>query len=455
MVRDMTKGKPLSVIMGFCIPMLLGNVFQQFYNMADTLIVGRLIGKGALAAVGSTGSLNFLVMGFITGICNGFCISVSQRFGAGDIKEMRRFAANAVYLCAFFSVFLTALTMVFTRQLLNLIDTPDEIINYAYSYIIVIFAGITTTMAYNLLACLLRALGDSKSPLYFLAVASVINVVLDLFFIIVLDMGVMGAGVATVIAQAVSALLCFIYIRRNFPILVFTKDDLKFSAAHSAKLILMGVPMGLQFSITAVGSLILQKAINGLGTVAIASITTGNKISLLFFQPMETLGITMATYCGQNLGGNKFHRIQSGIRVSMMVQIAYSFAAGAVLWFFGQYIARLFVGGAETEIIANAHFQLRVLGATYITLAVLFIMRSALQGMGYSIMAMFAGACELAGRVIAAFVLVEHFGFKGVCFAGPLSWLLADMVLIPVYFMAMRKIKKKTTIAATDKTGIF
>ncbi|MDR2558181.1 MAG: MATE family efflux transporter [Oscillospiraceae bacterium] len=441
----MTKGRLLPIIIRFTIPLLLGTIFQQFYNMADAIIVGRFIGPDALAAVGTTGALNFLVIGFIIGLCSGFCIPVSQRFGAGDVTEMRRFAANAVYLCAFFAVLLTTLTMLFTRQLLQLMDVPEEIINMSYSYIIFIFGGIPVAISYNIQACLLRALGDSRTPLYFLALSSLINIGLNLLFVIALGLhDVRYIGLGTVIAQSVSAILCFIYIRRSYPILRFTKEEKKFSGKHAKKLLSMGVPMGLQFSITALGSLILQKAINGLGTVAIASLTTGNRISLLLFMPMETIGLTMATFCGQNLGAKKLARIRKGIRISMLIQMIYSvFVAGLIAWFIGRALATVFVGAAETEIIQNVGFQLRVMALSFFTIGVLFVFRNSVQGLGYSFMAMSAGVCELAARIFVAFFLVERFGFHGAVFAGPLSWVLADAVLIPAYFIIMKRLKRK------------
>ena len=447
MVRDMTKGRPMPIIIRFAIPLLLGTVFQQFYNMADTIIVGRFIGKEALAAIGTTGALNFLVLGFVIGICAGFCIPVSQRFGAGDTTEMRRFAANAVYLCVVFAVVLTTLTMLFARQLLQFMSVPESIIDLSYSYIIFIFGGIPMAMAFNILASMLRALGDSKSPLYFLAVSSVVNVGLDLLFIIGFGWNqledVKYIGLATVIAQSVSAVLCLIYVRKNYPILRCNKEEKKFSAAHSKKLLSMGLPMGLQFSITAFGAVILQRAINGLGTIAIASLTTGNRISLLLFQPMEALGLTMATFCGQNLGAKKLDRIKQGMRLSMIIQMIYSVLSGAVLWFFGRALATIFIGNEEAEILDNVRFQLRVLGVSYFSIGILFIFRNALQGLGYSVMAMSAGVCELVGRVAVAFLLVGRFGFYGACFAGPLSWFLADAVLLPAYFVIMKRLKIK------------
>lgn len=444
MTKDMTRGRPLPIIIRFAIPVFLGTVFQQFYNITDTAIVGRFIGPDALAAVGTTGPLNFLILGFVIGITNGFCIPVAQRFGAGDIKEMRRYAANAVYLCAFFAVLLTTFTMLFTRSLLRMMNVPDEVIDLSYLYIIFIFGGIPIAIAYNLLACLLRALGDSKTPLYFLAIASVVNVILDLVFIIVFGMGVMGAGLATIFAQGTAAGLCYIYIRKNFPVLQFSKEDLKYSFSHIKKLFLVGVPMGLQFSITAIGTLVLQRAVNNLGTIYMASMTSSARLSVLFFQPMEALGLTMATFCGQNLGAKRLDRIKRGISLAMIIQLVYCVAAGLLLWFFGRYMALMFVSGTETAILDNIQFALRVNGASFLTIGVLLVMRNSLQGLGYSITAMSAGVSELVGRVLVAVLLVGRFGFRGAVFAGPLSWLLADIVLVISFFIVMKRLKIKT-----------
>lgn len=442
MIRDMTKGKPVPIILGFAIPLLLGNIFQQFYNMADSIIVGRFVSVNALAAVGSTGSLNFMVIGFVLGICSGFCVPVSQQFGAGNIKEMRKFVANGIYLCIAFIIVLTAVTMLFTRQILELLNTPADILDDAYSYIIIIFGGIAIIMVYNYLACVLRAMGDSKTPLYFLAIASVVNVALDLLFVIVFKMGVSGAGLATVIAQAVSASLCVIYIIKNYPVLRFKKDELNPSPAHMLKLIRIGVPMALQFSITAIGSLIMQTAINSLGTAAVASVTAGNRISMLMCQPMETIGITMATFCGQNRGANKLHRIRKGISISLKMEMIYCAFAGLILWFFGKNLAMIFIDGSETAILDNVSFMLKVLAVSYPTLGALFVLRNSLQGMGFSFLPMFAGVSELVARTGVAFLFVGSFGFAAVTLSGPAAWLFADFLLIPAYFILIKKLAK-------------
>ncbi|MCL2077005.1 MAG: MATE family efflux transporter [Oscillospiraceae bacterium] len=432
----------MPIIIKFCIPILLGALFQQFYNATDAIIIGRFLGANALAAVGTTSALAFLILGFVMGLCNGFGVHISQRFGAGDEREMRRFAGNAIYLGAVFAIVLTSVTIIFARPLLRLIEVPEDIIDLSYSYMIFIFAGIPFTMSYNFLTCLLRAMGDSKSALYFLAIASVVNIGLDLLFIVVFDMGVGGAGLATVISQVVAVLFCFTYIRRNYPILRLTKEDMKYSLNHCKKLFSTGVPMGLEFSIVAIGALILQRAVNGLGTLYIASITTGNRISLMLYQPLEAVGLAMATFCGQNLGAKKLARIKSGIRSAMFVQLCYSVFIGVVAWTLGKYFAQAFVGSDEPEIIANVQFQLRVAGSSYMLIGILFVLRNSLQGLGYSFMAMAGGSAELVGRILVALILVPRFGFYGAVFAGALAWLLSDSVLIPCYFVAMRKLRK-------------
>ncbi|MDR1754084.1 MAG: MATE family efflux transporter [Eubacterium sp.] len=432
----------MPIILSFCIPLLLGNVFQQFYNMADSIIVGRFIGVDAFASVGSTTAVNFLVIGFVLGLCNGFCIPIAQSFGAGDLSGLRRFLANAFYLSVGFTILLTAITMIFTRQILVIMDTPEDIINGAYSYIIVIFAGIAAIMAYNLLASLLRALGDSRTPLIFLAVACVINVVLDLVFVAVLKMGVEGTAYATVISQAVSAILCYSHIRKHFHILAFEKQELEFSWQHSKKLLGIGFPMALQFSITAIGSVILQTAVNRLGTDLVAAVTAGNRISMLMFVPLETLGITMATYCGQNTGAKKLNRVKKGILAALALMLIYCVIAGLTLWFLSGYIAQIFIKKEEVEIIKNAVIFLRFCGICYPLLGVLMVFRNSVQGMGFSIMPMFAGLSELAARGLIGMFLVGVWGFTAVCLAAPTAWLLADFILIPTYFMSIKKLKR-------------
>lgn len=433
MTKDLTTGSPLKLILAFSIPTLFGNLFQQFYNMVDSIIVGQYIGKNALAAVGSTGCLNFLVIGFVIGICSGFNILVSQTFGAGDEKNMRCYIANGGYLCVFFTIVLTALTMLFTKPLLRAMNTPEEILEDAYSYIVVIFAGIAAIMVYNYLSCILRALGDSKTPLYFLILASIVNVILDLLFILYFHTGVKGAGYATVIAQGLSGILCLLYIWRRYPILRFQKGELSFDLRKCLKLIYIGVPMALQFSITAIGSVILQIAVNKLGATSVAAVTAANRLQIMFTQPMETLGITMATFCGQNLGAGKKERIQQGVKTSTIITVIYSLLLCAVMLIFAPRLSLLFVNAKETAVLAQSALFLRINSLFYVTLGILFIYRNSLQGMGYSISPMFAGLLELIGRSVVAICFVGTFHFYAICMASPVAWILADILLITLY----------------------
>lgn len=438
MVRDMTNGHPLKLILAFCIPMIFGNLFQQFYNMVDSMVVGRYVGVNALAGVGSVGSVHFLVIGFAIGICSGFAIPIAQFFGSGDYSTMRKYVANAVYLSLGFAALLTALTMLLTKNLLHLMNTPDDIFNDAYTYIIILFAGIPVTIFYNILASILRALGDSKTPLKYLTIASLLNIILDLVFVIVFNMGVSGVAYATVISQLISGVLCFIYMRKNLVILSFDKDELKLDFECAVKLVKVGVPMALQFSITAIGSIILQRAVNSLGSATVAATTAAGKVQMLFIQPMETLGVTMATYGGQNLGAGRIDRIQKGVKQSLIVQMIYCTVAAIAVCFAGVYVCYLFVDSSEAEILKNASHFLRTQAIFYPTLGILFMFRNLLQGLSFSLLPMLAGVTELIARSVVAFGFVGRFGFEAVCFASPIAWLCAAVLLVIVYAAKIR-----------------
>lgn len=294
--KDMTTGSPVKLILSFLIPMLFGLLFQQLYNMVDTIIVGKYLGVNALAAVGSTGSINFMIIGFCIGVCSGFAIPVAQKFGEKNEVALRRFVANGGWLSLIFSVTMTAVVCVLCRNILIWMNTPEDIIDGAYSYIIIIFMGIPATYLYNILSGIIRSLGDSTTPLFFLLVSSVMNIILDFFTILVLHMGVAGAAWATVISQGVSGILCLLYMRKKFTILKMQGDEWKPDKNAMVTLCGMGIPMGLQYSITAIGSVILQTAVNSLGSVAVASVTAGSKISMFFCCPFDAMGATMATY---------------------------------------------------------------------------------------------------------------------------------------------------------------
>ena len=442
MTKDMTSGSPMKLILGFSVPLLFGFLFQQFYNLVDTLIVGRFLGVDALAAVGSTGSLNFLIIGFCMGVCNGFAIPLAHRFGAGDYKAMRAFMMNAVYLAVIFSAVMTVFTVAFCRPILQLMQTPENIIDDAYTYIVIIFAGIPATYLYNLVSGVIRSMGDSKTPLIFLALAAFVNIGLDLLLIIVFPMGVAGAALATVISQAFSGIACVIYSKRKFEILHTDEEERKVNKGYMKTLCGMGVPMGLQYSITAIGSVILQSAVNTLGSNAVASMTAGSKIGMFFCCPYDALGSTMATYGGQNVGAKKLDRLSGGLKAAGILGIGYSILAFVVLWLCGNQLAMFFVESAQAEVIANVRLFLVCNSAFYIPLAFVNIVRFLIQGMGYSKFAILAGVCEMVGRIIASLVLVPLIGFVGICLASPIAWIMADLFLVPAYCHTINRMKK-------------
>ena len=443
MTKDMTTGRTMKNIIRFCLPLMLGNLFQQLYNMADTIIVGRFVGKIALSAVGSVGALNFLIIGSVIGLCTGFAIPIAQRFGAQDIQSLKKYVANIIYTSAVLGVVFTVGAVLFTHPLLKLLNTPEEIYQDAYDYIVIIFAGIGATMFYNLLASIVRSLGDSKTPLYFLLFSSVLNVGLDILLITVFHMGVRGASVATVISQLVSGILCFIYVKRSFPILHITKETSKPDFKYIKTLLRNGLPMALQFSITALGSVMLQSCVNGLGADAIAAVTIGGKTQLMIVLPSETIGITMATYCGQNLGAKKLDRIKKGIGSGFILAAIYSVIGMCVARFLGPYISLLFISGSETSVITLAQQYINAGSYFYIILSVLFLLRNSLQGLGYSVTAMMTGVFELFARAVGGFIFVEHFGYDAACFVNPFAWIVADMFLFPAFFTVMHKLNKR------------
>ncbi len=440
--RDLTQGKPLSLILGFGVPLLFGFLFQQFYNVADTAIVGRFLGSGALAAVGSTGSVNFLVIGFVMGICNGFAIPVAQMFGAGDWRQLRRYVANSVWLCVVFSVIITAAVLIFCADILTLMNTQPDTFERAYTYIFTIFAGIPGYFLYNMCAGILRSLGDSKTPVSWLVVSSVVNIILDIVFIVSFDMDVFGAALATVIAQFVSGFGCLFKLLRGYGILRFEKGEWAVSGTHIKLLCAMGLPMGLQYSITAIGSVVLQTAVNGLGTTYVAAITAANKLSMFMCCPFDAMGSTMATYAGQNVGARKWDRLNKGIGACIILGAVYSVIAFVILLFAGESLTMLFLDEEGRSLLPLVKEYLTVLSAFYFPLALVNIIRFFIQGMGFSPIATFAGLLEMVGRGAIA-VLVNLIGFPAACYASPAAWILADAFLIPAYFICKKKLLKK------------
>lgn len=446
MTRDLTEGNPFSLILGFSVPVLFGFLFQQFYNIVDTAIVGKFLGKEALAAVGATGSINFLVIGFCMGVCNGFAIPIAQKFGAKDFSLMRKFVMSAAYLSIIFSVVLTVLTVVFCRPLLVLMRTPENIIDGAAGYIGVIFAGIPVIFLYNLTAGVIRSLGDSKTPLYFLILASILNIVLDIVFITVFFWGVVGAAVATVISQGVSGFLCLFYMGKKFEVLRMTKDDRKINSHLFPILCGQGVPMGLQYSITAIGSVILQASVNTLGSDAVASVTAGSKLGMFFVSPYDALGTTMSTWGGQNAGARKYPRLKQGLFVSCVIGFVYSIIAVLIMILFGNTLSRIFINANETLVLAQSHQFLILNSAFYFPLALVNIVRFLIQGMGFSRFAILAGVFEMVARTLVGMIFVPIFGYSAACLASPAAWIFADCFLIPAFFWCYKKLESSEPI---------
>ena len=445
MTKDLTQGSPMKLILGFSVPLLFGFLFQQFYNLVDTIIVGRFLGTDNLAAVGATGSVNFLIIGFCMGICSGFSIPISHKFGAGDLSGMRKVVANCIWLAIAFGTVITLLTTLLCRYILVLMRTPENIIDAAYSYIWVIFLGIPTTFLYNMTSGVIRALGDSKTPVIFLVMASFINIGLDLFFIINLKWGVAGAAWATVISQGISGACCLLFIIKKFDILRIQKGEWAPNRHLMGSLCGMGVPMGLQYSITAIGSVILQSATNTLGSDAVAAVTAAGRITGFLACPFDALGSTMATYGGQTVGAGKLDRLGTGLKSCVMLGAGYSVIAVLVAVFLGEPLATLFLDASEVSIIGNVRLFLICNTAFYFPLALVNIIRFLIQGMGFPTFAILAGVFEMAARTLAGFVLVPAFGFPGVCFGSPIAWVFADIFLIPAYFHVRRTLEKRLT----------
>ncbi len=446
MVKDMTNGSPSKHILGFAVPMLFGMLFQQFYNLVDTIIVGKTLGVEALAGVGATGSINFMIIGFCMGVCNGFVIPVAQCFGAKKPADLRKYVFNG-YICSIvFAIVLTLASVIFCRRILIIMNTPADIIDHAYNYIVVIFIGIPTVFLYNMVSGVIRSLGDSKTPVVFLVLSSIINVVLDFFLILVCKMGVAGAGWATVTSQLISGLTCLIYMYKKYDILKGDKSERVLDRRFITNLCMNGVPMGLQYSITAIGSTILQAAVNTLGSTYVAAMTAGSKMFNFTCCPFDALGSTMATYAGQNVGAAKIKRLGQGVRSAMIIGSVYSVLSLIALYFTTDYIALLFVNASETTIIALTRQFILASACFYIPLTGVNVVRFCIQGMGFSVFAISASILEMIGRAFAAIILIPNIGFMGACLASPIAWIAADAFLFPAFIHCAKKLNARHNI---------
>lgn len=431
-IETMTVQVPWKAILRFSIPLFIGSLFQQIYSMADAVIVGRLVGVKELAGVGATGAMSFLVIGFATGITSGFSVVIAQRAGAEDGEQIRNSVAACCWLCAAVTTVMTILSMAGADPLLRLMNTPEDIFRYASGYIRIIFGGLGASIYYNMIAGILRAVGDSRTPLYFLIFSSVLNVILDLATILAFHGGVEGAAAATVLSQLVSAFLCHWYARRKYPDIWPVKRHWAASLFQGWKHMRIGLPMALQFSVTAVGIMILQAYLNSFGSAVIAGYTVAGKVENLVTQPFTTLAAAMEVYCGQNYGAGRSNRIRQGIASSLKMGAAASAGMLVLNVFFGRQMIRLFLDPYDPVIVGYGYTYLVIIGVFSMALCALQIVRSSLQGMGEALVPMAGGVMELVARW-GGCVLLMPFGYEGICFSTPLAWLLALTVLLIYY----------------------
>lgn len=447
--NDMTVGNPVSLIIRFMIPMCLGNIFQQFYNIADSIVAGQFLGVDALAAIGSTGSLMFFVTGWLNGLSSGFAILVSQWFGAKQYDKMRHYVAMSICLAAAFAIVMTIGFEALNEPILRLMNSPEDLMGSVKGYMGIIYAGLIVTAAYNSLAAFLRALGDSKSPLYFLIISAVINVFLDILFIVKIGMGVEGCAYATVIAQAISAVCCLIYIIKKFPILHLKKENFEISFTSFRYLLALGIPMGLQFSITAIGTIIVQGAVNIYGSVYMAGFSAAGKLQNIIVTVFVAFGATMATFVGQNRGAGKMDRVKEGMKYTQIMVLIWSVITMIIMFFFGKYMTWLFIDKSQTDVINVSVTYFHTVFWAYPFLGSIFLYRNGLQGLGYGLVPMLGGVFELAARSAIVMFVAGKTSFAGVCLADPAAWIAALIPLIPYYIYVMKKWSrgKKETVA--------
>lgn len=426
-------------------PLLLGNLLQQTYSLVDAAIVGKFLGIDALASVGASTSVVFLILGFCNGCCGGFGIPVAQKFGARDYSTMRRYVSVSLQLASVMSVVIAVVTSIFCSDILRMMRTPENIFQGAYYYLLVTFIGIPCTFFYNLLSSIIRALGDSKTPFWFLLFSTVLNILLDLLCILVLGWGVTGAAIATVFSQGLSAVLCYWYMLRHFQILKGVPSERKFNAALARTLMYIGVPMGLQFSITAIGSIMLQSANNALGTACVAAFTAAMRIKMFCMCPLESLGIAMATYSGQNYGAGKPRRIWQGIKASSLMMVIYCAFMFVVLMLGARTFALLFVEASELEILRDTELFLHISVTFFPVLGLLCILRYTIQGAGYTNLAMLSGVSEMIARILVSVYAVPVWGYLAVCFGDPTAWIAADLFLIPAFLFVYRRLLRIAT----------
>lgn len=442
-INDMTVGSPTRGILKFAIPLILGYILQQMYQVIDAVIVGRWVGVNGLAAVGASTSVMFIIMGFCNGSCAGFSIPVAQAFGAKDFRKMRCYVSNAIRIAFWMALVITAVSAMLCTKILQLINTPQDIFQGAWIFLFLQFLAIPFTITYNLLSGFIRALGDSKQPFYFLIASALFNIVLDVLLIMILGMGVEGAGLATLLAQLFASCLCIGYIRKYMRLLIPQGEERELDNKRISILLNNGIPMGLQFSITGIGIMMLQSANNTLGTVYVASFTAAMRIKYLFTSVYDNTGVAMATYCGQNLGARNLPRIRQGVRSAVLIMLVFTLFSVAVILPFADTMMLLFVDDGETAVVGNAAQLMRIACLFYLALGFLAIFRYSIQGLGYSNLSMLSGVMEMIARVGVSIWLVPLFGWLGVCYGDPVAWVMADLFLFPAFFWLYGHLRKK------------
>lgn len=444
-IKNMTEGKPSKLIFTFAIPLMAGNIFQQLYTVVDTMVVGKFLGVNALAALGASDWLNWMMLGIIQGFAQGFAIKMAQNFGAGDYKALRKTIGNSVILAAVFAVLLVLVGELVARPILQLLHTPAEILSDSLLYISIMFLGTPIVMAYNLLACVLRSLGDSKTPLYAMIVASITNIVLDVLFVFGFQWGIAGAAIATLIAQLLSSLYCFYYLRK-IEIAKPGREDFRLQGDLAGKLLYLGFPMAFQNAIIAIGGMVVQFVVNGFGVIFIAGFTATNKLYGLLEIAATSYGYAVVTYVGQNLGAKKIKRISSGMRASLLIATITSVIIGGIMLLFGKFILSCFISGTPTEVeqaMQIAYFYLAIMSVCLPVLYLLHVVRSGLQGLGNTLLPMLSGIAEFVMRVGAALLLPSMVGEVGIFFAEIAAWAGADIVLVIRWFTVMRDMRQR------------
>ena len=440
MSNSMTQGNPLKVMLQFAFPLLIGNLLQQTYNIIDAAIVGQSLGAQALASVGASTSVQFLVLGFCMGSCTGFGIPVAKYFGAGDLKHMKNIIFNGAVLTAVIAVIITVLYTLLCPWILQVLSVQSDIYANAYSYLMIIFLGLPFTLLYNYLSSILRAVGDSRTPFLFLAFSAVLNIFLDLFFILVADWGCAGAAFATIAAQAISGILCLIVIIRRMEVLWLSKENRVVRGDSITELLQMGLPTGLQFSITAIGSMVMQSANNGLGGDYVSAFTAGAKLKQFTMCPFDAIATSVSVFCSQNYGAGKIDRIHKGLRQGIAVGVGYGLFAGLILIFAGRPLSMIFVSKDASGVLDASAKYLRCMGYFYWSLGILNVTRMVTQGLGHSGRAFFSGVMEMIARTIVSLGFVETFGYTAICFADQTAWIAACCYIAPTCLYCLKKI---------------